>query len=185
MPDLRQRQRLAPLIALALAAALAAGCGDNNSGGGRKLSPASATALRGTLDAIENAVIVHDCSSADEQAGTLRGQVESLSRVGSGLRRALEASAARLESLVASQCQTTKAPTSESQGSTGASGATGATSEGTTGGQGQPGKKKGPKKVKPPKDKGQQPSDEGGTPGGQGGGGGAALPGESTQGAGN
>jgi hypothetical protein len=184
MPDLRQRQRLAPLIALALAAALAAGCGDNKSGGGRKLSPASATALRGTLDAIENAVIVHDCSSADERAGTLRGQVESLSRVGSGLRRALEASTAHLESLVASQCETTKAP-SGSQGSTGASGATGATSEGTTGGQGQPGKKKGPKKVKPPKDKGQQPSDEGGTPGVQGGGGGAGLPGESTQGGGN
>jgi hypothetical protein len=78
-----------------------------------------------------------------------------------------------------------KAAESGATGATGASGATGATSEGTTGGQDQPGKKKGPKKVKPPKDKGQQPSDEGGTPGGQGGGGGAALPGESTQGAGN
>jgi hypothetical protein len=188
MPDLRplrQRQRLAPLTAVVLAAAFFVACGNDDSGGGRKLSPVTASSLRGTLDEIEQDVSVQDCSAADQKTGALRGQVESLSGVNGSLRRALEASTTRLASLVASQCQTEQAPSSEPQGTTGASGQTGATSEGTTGEQNGKGKKKGQKKEKPPKNKGGQPPDEGGTPDQTGGGGGAGLPGESTPNGGN
>jgi hypothetical protein len=185
MPDPRTRKRLVPLTAIALVGAIAAGCGSDDSGGGRKLSSADATDLRSTLDAVEHDVDAQDCSSADDQAGTLRGQAESLTGVSRSLRRALVASASRLESLVASQCEATPAPTTtQPEGTTGETGATGET--GTTGeqnGNGD-GKKKGQKKEKPPKENKPAP-DEGTPPGDENGGGGLAVPGESTPNGGN
>jgi hypothetical protein len=178
----RSRSHLRPVTALALAAvlatagaALSAGCGGNDSGGGRKLSQAKAASLQATLDQIEQDVGAGDCTSADQQAGTLRQQIGSLERVSRSLRSALEASTARLQSLVENQCKAAPAPAAEPQGATGATGEAGPPEKGK--------KKDHQKKEK--KAKGEGPPGEQLPPGQQGNGGASGLSGESNQGGGN
>jgi hypothetical protein len=180
----RPRPHLTQVTALALAAVLAAagaalavGCGGNDSGSGRKLSQAKAASLQATLDQVEQDVSARDCTSAGQETGTLREQIGSLKRVSRELRSALEASAARLQSLVENQCAATPAPAVEPQGETGATGATGEA------GPKANGKKKGHPKEKKAKDK--VPPGEQLPPDQQGNGGGAGLPGESHSGGGD
>jgi hypothetical protein len=174
-----RRWHLTKATALALAtvfaaagAALAAGCGGNDSGD--KLSKARAASLQVTLNRVEQDVSAGDCTSADQQAGTLRGQIGSLRRVSRELRSALKSSAARLQSLVEEQCKAS-APPVVPQPETGATG------------NAEPkekGKKKGhPKKEKGNKDEG--PPNEQPVPDQQGGGGTGGSGGETNLGGGN
>ena len=168
------------VTALAFAAALFGGCGNGDSGSGRKLSPATSASLAGTLDKVQADVSAGNCTAAGQDAANLRQQIDSLSRGGRSLRSALASSAEHLQSLVSAQCKpVSTTPTVESQGSTGTTGATG-----TTGEQNGNGKKKGQKKQsKQPKTPPGQ--GDGGPPGQSGNGGGAGLPGESHQNGGN
>jgi hypothetical protein len=174
---LRSRSNWTAVTALALAAALLGGCGNDSSGGGRKLTRATAASLQGTLDKVEQNVNARNCAEASQQADALRQEVAALSRVSGDLQRALEASAARLQSLVTDQCPSTTTTTTETQLPS-----TGTTDEGTTG---QQGKKKGPKEKKAKKNEQPPGQTEQSPPNGQGNGGGAALPGESNPNGGN
>jgi len=153
MPPVRAIRRrgrtLGAAAAIALAACLAAGCGDDSSSG---LSKQRGENLRSSLDRVEASVDSGDCTKAGQQAAEFRKRVGELPpRVKNDLRDALDRSAARLESLVAEQCkpatvQETPAPQE------------GTTDEGATGQQGNGKQDKKPKKPKKPK-----PSDNGGS----------------------
>jgi len=155
---------------VALAVGLLASCGDDSSSNAG-LSEDRAAALRSTLDEIEARVDQSDCTAASRQAVAFRQEVDSLpSGVDEALRDALSGSAARLESLVDTQCATPEAPTDQQ------------TTEPTPSDQdqdvqGEQDKK--PKKEKKPKD--EPPPDTGstgatGTTGATGQDGGAAVP---------
>jgi hypothetical protein len=176
VPRSRPYLSLTFLIPLALVAALQAGCGSGNSDSGKKLSPGTSASLQGTLDRVEQDFHAGNCTAAAQGAASLRQRVESLTQGSRRTRRALASSSARLETLIADQCQPTSAPTTQDQGTSGETGATG--EQGTTGDQG-----KKPKNEKPPKEQKKTPpgQSEGGPPGQQGNGGGAGLPGESNQ----
>jgi hypothetical protein len=173
--SLRTRPHLTFLTVLAVTAALFAGCGQDS--GGRKLSRESAVSLRATLDQIQQDVSAGDCTTANQEVGTLRQKVDSLSSVDRGLRRALVSSTDRLRTLVADQCETaTPAPAAPQTPETG-----------TTDQQKPPGKDKNKKDKQKTKDKGNQPPGLDGQtpPGQQNDGGGAGLPGESNPGGGD
>ena len=119
-----------------------------------------------------------DCGGASEQASAFRSEVESLpARVDGDLRDALEGSAARLESLVARECEAEPAaPVAEPPAEEPP-----ATDENPGDQQGKGGKDKKPKKQKP-KDE-PQPPDTGvtgqeGSTGVTGPSGGTAAPGD-------
>lgn len=181
MPRLRatrgHRRARGAFLALALAAGLLTSCGDDSSSSG--LSENRAAALRSTLDEVEVQVAQSDCTAASRQALAFRQEVDSLpSSVDQSLRDALSGSAARLESLVESQCTTgTAAPSGQQTTET-------TPSDQSQGNQGKKDQK--PKKEKKPKQ--EQPAPDTGTTGATGAtgttgatgatgqGGGAALP---------
>jgi len=173
VPRSRPYLSLTFLIPLALVAALQAGCGSGNSDSGKKLSPGTSASLQGTLDRVEQDFHAGNCTAAAQEAASLRQRVESLTQGSRRTRSALASSSARLETLIADQCEPTNGPATNDQGTTGTTGDQGAT--------GDQGKK--PKKEKPPKEQKKTPPGqaEGGPPGQQGNGGGAGLPGESNQ----
>jgi hypothetical protein len=105
----RARPRLVTAMALALVAASIAGCGGGSSGG--RLSRASASDLRATLDQVQQDVSERNCTGATEQVAVLEQQIDDLRRVDKSLRSALRGSARRLSTLVENQCQTTTVPT--------------------------------------------------------------------------
>jgi hypothetical protein len=176
VPASRLRRQRGPLLVLAAVAVLAAGCG-SDSGGGRLLSRQQASELRGTLNQVQQDVEAKNCTGAEEQATALQDQIDSIRRLDGGLRRALRASARRLDTLVNDTCQSTTTTPTETTPTTPDEGATGAT--GATGTEGDQKKPKKPKKEKPPKDESTPPGQDGqSAPGGSGGGGGAGLPGE-------
>jgi hypothetical protein len=181
VPASRLRRQHGLLLALAAIIVLAAGCG-GDSGSDRLLSKKQAADLRGTLDEVEQDVQNQNCTGAAQQAVALRGQIDSIRRIDSDLRRALRSSARHLETVVTEKCSasepTTTAPETTTTTPAPDEGATGATgTEGDQGKQKKPKKEKPPKGEKPPKDKG-PPHDEQNPPGNSGGGGGAGLPGE-------
>jgi hypothetical protein len=179
VPRSRPYLSLTFLIPLALVAALQAGCGSGNSDSGKKLSPGTSASLQGTLDRVEQDFHAGNCTAAAQEAASLRQRVESLTQGSRRTRNALASSSARLETLIADQCEPTNGPTTNDQGTTGTTG-----DQGTSGDQGATGDQgKKPKKEKPPKEQKKTPPGqaEGGPPGQQGNGGGAGLPGESNQ----
>jgi hypothetical protein len=156
MPPVRpirgRRRTLGAAAALALVA-LIASCGNDSSSG---LSQQRASALRSSLDRIDQRVSSRDCTGAAEQVSAFRRDVDALpSRVDRDLRDALDRSAARLETLVTDQCKPATpapaepAPTEEAP-------------TGTTDQQDQDKKDKKAKKPKKPKDE-QTPPETGGS----------------------
>jgi hypothetical protein len=138
-------------VALALLAAVLLGaCGDE--GSKQELSSDRAAALRAALDAVEQRVETHDCTGAVEQVSSFRARVDGLPRrVDGDLRRALSASADRLQTLVADQCRPeTPAPVAEPP--VGTTTEDEAPPEGEQDQQGKPEKDKKPKKEKPTPD---------------------------------
>ena len=157
---MRFRSTVAPAAALVAVAALLGACGDD--GSKQELSSRTAASLRSTLDEVERMVDTGACTGAAEQASSLRSKVEALpDRVDRDLRRALESSAARLESLVAEQCTpATQAPAPEAP--SGTTSQDGVQEPQTNQDQsGKPKKDKQPKKEKPKQD--QSAPDTGGT----------------------
>jgi hypothetical protein len=155
MPPVRAIRRrgrtLGAAAALALAACLASGCGDDSSAG---LSQQRGSSLRSSLDRVQARVASGDCTGAAQQAAEFHTQVESLpSRVDSKLRDALVSSAARLESLVSEQCKEASTTVEEppAQEPT--------TTDESAGDQ----QGKGKKDKKPKKQKEEPPADTGGT----------------------
>ena len=97
-----------PLSRLMLCVAAAAGtiflaaCGDE---GSNELRSGDAGSLRAALNEVEQRVSSQDCAGASQQATAFRDRVAELPRsVDQDLRRALEASADRLVTLVDDQC---------------------------------------------------------------------------------
>ena len=179
MPPVRatrgRRRTLGAAAALALAACLLPSCGEDSSTG---LSQQRASTLRSTLDGVEARVSRSDCGGASEQASAFRSEVESLpARVDGDLRDALEGSAARLESLVARECESQPAAPVEEPPAE----APPATDQNAGDRQGQGGKDKKPKKQKP-KDEQQPPPADGngqeGSTGVTGPSGGTTVPGD-------
>lgn len=183
---LRPRPRLSLTFVTLLplvVALLLGGCGGGDSGSGRKLSRGTSASLQGTLDRVEQDFHSGDCTAAAQDAANLRQRAEALSQGSRRLRRALAASSARLETLVADQCQpATTTPAVEPNGTTGTTGEQGATGQHDA--KGKKPKKEKPKPPKKPKETSPGPG-EGGAPGQQGNGGGAGLPGESNPNGGN
>jgi hypothetical protein len=151
----RRGRTLGAAAALALAACLAAGCGDDSSAG---LSQQRGSSLRSSLDRVQARVASGDCTGAAQQAAEFHTQVASLpSRVNAKLRDALESSAARLESLVSEQCKQASTTVEEPPAQEPTT-----TDESAGDQQGNGKKDKQPKKQKEPKDQ-QPPADTGGT----------------------
>jgi hypothetical protein len=99
-------RRLLPCVVLALTVPAIAGCGGGDDG--RLLTRSKASELRSTLSGVESKVSAGDCTGAEQQAATLRQQVDSLSRrVKSDLRSSLANGARRLQTLVTEQCGAT------------------------------------------------------------------------------
>jgi hypothetical protein len=97
-------RRIGAVVALLSIGVLLVACGDE--GSKKELSNGTASSLRNALDKVEQRVDERDCSGASQVAASFRSEVEGLSSsVGADLRRALAASADRLESLIADQCQ--------------------------------------------------------------------------------
>jgi outer membrane murein-binding lipoprotein Lpp len=152
----------AVLVPVAL---LLGACGNDDSK--QELSSATASSLQSKLDQVQQSVDSRDCSGAAQQVAALRQQVQGLpTRVDRKLRDALDASARRLETLIADQCKP-ETPTDQP--------AVGTTSESTpqpengkdqTPGQDKDKKPKKEKEPKPGEDK--PPSDTGGATGGSG-----------------
>jgi len=140
------RSTIAVALAL-LAAVLLGACGDE--GSKREISSDNAAALRAALDAVEQRVETHDCTGAVEQVSSFRARVDELPRrVDGDLRRALSASADRLETLVARQCRP-ETPAPVEQPPVGTTTEEEAPTEGEQDQQDKPEKDKKPKKEKP------------------------------------
>jgi hypothetical protein len=113
------------MLTIFLAAALAStggalsACGDD--GNRRLLSPSTASELRSSLAKVEESAVSGDCDAAQQQAATLREQVDSLPReIERDLRLELARGVERLQALVSSRCEpqveetpTTPAPAPE------------------------------------------------------------------------
>jgi hypothetical protein len=142
-------------VALALLAAVLLGaCGDD--GSKQELSSGNAAELRAALDAVEQRVETHDCTGAVAQASSFRARVDELPRrVDGNLRRALSASADRLETLVAHQCRPEEAPAPVEEPPAGTTTEEEIPPEGEQDQKDKPEKDKKPKKEKPNPD--QQP----------------------------
>lgn len=156
---MRFRTLVAPAAALVAAAALMGACGDD--GSKQELSSQTASSLRSTLDEVEQLVATRDCTGAAQEAAALRSEVEGLPEsVDGDLRRALESSADRLESLVADQCTpASEAPVQAPTGTTSQDGVQ--QPEGDQDQADKPKKDKKPKPEKPNQD--QTAPDTGGT----------------------
>jgi hypothetical protein len=162
--------RRAPLLALAAAAAILAGCGNDSSGKGRLLSSQEANNLQDTLTRVQQDVAAKNCTAAGQEVAAFQQDVDSIRRLNRRLRSALRESSQRLDSLVADGCQTATAPAqTQTQTTPSVTGATGPDKA----------KEKKPKSEKPPKEKPTPPGQDGQRPPGQQDGGGAGVPGES------
>ena len=141
-------------------------CGSNDSSK-KELTSATASSLQSKLDQVQQSVDSQDCSGAAQEAAALRQQVEGLpSRVDGKLRDALDASARRLETLVADQCQTDTTTDQPAVGTTSDSTAQPENGKDQAPGQAKDKKDKKQKEPKPGKD--EPPADTGGATGGSG-----------------
>ncbi len=150
-------RRTTGAAALLLTAIVLGACGED--GSKKELSNQTAASLRSTLEDVERSVESQDCTGAIQEVSSLRATVEGLpGRVDGDLRDALSASARRLETLVADQCQAEQqAPAPEAPaGTTSEEGAK--QPQGDEDQTGKPKKDKKPKKEKPNQD--EQPAPE-------------------------
>jgi hypothetical protein len=156
---------------LALAGGGLSACGSD--GDGERLSRATASELRSTLDRVQQDVKDGDCEAATTQARTLVESAGGLpDRVDADLREALVDGADRLQVLVIEDCSTGSTGPSgpADSGTTAETGPSGPTDEQENQKKPGKGKAKGPKKPKPPKDdsSGPKSEDQSGSDGGDG-----------------
>lgn len=92
----------APLIALLLGAAMAAGLSACGSGGGADLLPGgTASEIKSNLDQVRQLVEEGECTGAEDAAETVGLEVEELTGVDKKLKQALSEGATRLNEVVA------------------------------------------------------------------------------------
>jgi hypothetical protein len=91
----------APLLALLLGAAVAAGLVACGEGGDDLLPGETASEINANLDSVEQLVAEGDCIGAEDAAAAVTGQVESLSGIDAKLKRALSEGATRLNEVIA------------------------------------------------------------------------------------